>query len=212
MTKERRVRAFAWGLSAVVETVAVIAWGSTYLWELSDLSIYQIFPLLGLSAFSLMWSHYIAAAVRQHYQLDKTVLKSYFEVTSTVVLTAILLHPGLLAWQLWQDGLGLPPGSELNYVIPSARWAILFGFTAFTVFLAYEFRRVFSEKSWWRFVQYASDGAMFLIFFHALKLGGALQLGWFRWIWLFYGLTLAASLAYMYAGSTPPKIEKLPKA
>lgn len=198
MTKEGKLKVFAWGLSAIVVMVAAYAWGSSYFWQFSGLSTYQIFPLLGLTAFSLMWAHYIAATVRQYFGLEKTVLKNYFEVTSAVVLTAIVLHPGLLAWQLWADGQGLPPGSELEYVIPSARWAILFGFTALGVFLLYEFRRKFETKKWWVLVQLASDVAMVMIFFHALKLGGALQLDWFRTIWYFYGLTLAGVLGCMY--------------
>jgi hypothetical protein len=198
MIEERKLRVFAWGLSAVVLAIAFVAWGETYAWRFSRLGVYQIFPLLGLTAFSLMWSHYIAAAVRQYFDLGKAVLKDYFETTSLIVLSLILLHPGLLAWQLWLDGEGLPPGSELNYVMPSARWAILFGFTALGIFLAYELRRAYEKTSWWKLVQYASDAAMILIFFHALKLGGALQIGWFRIIWYFYGVTLISAIIYMY--------------
>jgi hypothetical protein len=199
MTKAGKVQGFAWTLSVIAVAIAVVAWGNSYAWQLAQVSVYQIFPLLGLTAFSLMWVHYIASATRQYFGLGAKVLKDYFEITSAVVLTAILLHPGLLAWQLWVDGQGLPPGSELNYVIPSARWAILLGFTALTVFLTYEFRRWFATKSWWKFVQYASDAGMALIFFHALKLGGALRTDWFRAVWYFYGLTLLATLIYSYA-------------
>ncbi|HTE22344.1 MAG TPA: DUF2127 domain-containing protein [Candidatus Limnocylindria bacterium] len=193
-----QMREVAWGLSAAVVLIGVVAWGNSYAWQLSRLSVYQIFPLLGLTAFSLMWAHYIASALRQYFGLEPKALKDYFEITSAIVLTTILLHPGLLAWQLWLDGEGLPPGSELNYVMPSARWAILFGFTSLAVFLSYEFRRWFATKSWWKFAQYASDIAMVLIFFHALKLGGALQSDWFRAVWYLYGLTFAGALVYTY--------------
>jgi hypothetical protein len=198
MTKEGKIQVFAWGLSSVVAAIAVIAWGETYAWRLSRLSIYQFFPLLGLLAFSIMWSHYIAGFIRRYFGVEKAVLKNYFEVTAAVVAAAILLHPGLLAWQLWQDGFGLPPGSEWNYVEPAARWAILLGFMALSLFLVFEFRRVYEARPWWKYVEYASDGAMFLIFFHGLRLGGALQLNWFRAVWYFYGLTLLASLVYIY--------------
>lgn len=198
MTRERKVLVFAWGLSVTVTLIAFIAWGDMYSWKLSNLTLYQIFPLLGLLAFSLMWAHYIASVVRQHFGVDKAVLRSYFEITSSVVLAAILLHPSLLALQLWIDGKGLPPFSEINYVVSSARWAIFFGFTALTVFLSYEFRRWYGTKPWWKFVEYASDAAMILIFFHALKLGGTLMTGWFRTVWYFYGVTLLGALIYIY--------------
>jgi hypothetical protein len=198
MTKEQKVQVFAWGLTATATAVAVIAWGETYGWRMSRLSIYQLFPLLGLVAFSVMWSHYVVGVTRRLLGVEKAAVALYFEVTAAVVLGAILLHPGLLAWQLWLDGFGLPPGSEWNYVEPAARWAILFGFTALSLFLLFEFRRFYDKRPWWKYVEYLSDGAMVLIYFHALRLGGTLQIGWFRAIWYFYGLTFFGSLVYIY--------------
>jgi hypothetical protein len=196
--KERNLQLFAWGVSLAALAVAIIAWGQGIRWKFSDLSTYQIFPVFGLAAFSLMWSHYIASVTRQYFALDKAVLRAYFEATSLAVLIAILIHPGLLTWQLWRDGLGLPPGSELNYVQSSLRWAVLLGMTALLVFVAYEFRRKFGGRKWWKYVQYATDAAMLMIFIHALNLGGQLQSGWFRGVWYFYGVTLIGSLAYTY--------------
>lgn len=116
-----------------------------------------------------------------------------------MVLVAILLHPGLLIWQLWRDGFGLPPGSYLrNYVAPNMAWVALLGTISLLVFLSYELRRIFATKRWWRFVQYASDIAMLAVFYHGLRLGSNLQRGWFKWLWLAYGLTLALALIYIY--------------
>jgi hypothetical protein len=178
-----------------------MAWGQTYGWRLNNLSIYQIFPLLGLLAFSLMWVHYIAGVARRYWGVPKIALKSYFDITSAAVLALILLHPVLLAWQLWSDGAGLPPGSELNYVVPSARWAILFGFAALTLFLLFELRRKLEDTRWWLIIEHGSNLAMVLIFFHALKLGGALQIDWFRFIWYFYGVTFVLALLFIYGTS-----------
>lgn len=194
----RQLQIIAWSLSIGVVIVAVTAWGQDNNWQLSGLNNYQLFPLFGLVAFSLMWSHYIAAAIRQSFRIDRIVLKNYFETTSLVVLAAILLHPGLLAWQLWRDGLGLPPGSELRYVAPALGVYVVIAMISLVVFLAYEFRRVFGEKPWWKFVQYASDIAIFLIFLHSLKLGSQLQTGWMRGVWYFYGVALAAALVCIY--------------
>ncbi len=189
----------AWGMALGAVTLAVIAWGQGFGWQFSGLSTYQIFPIFGLLAFSLMWSHYMAAALRMYFKLDRAVLKTYFEVTSLAVLAAIITHPGLLAWQLWRDGSGLPPGSELHYVAADKSIWIVFAMVSLFIFLAYEFRRQFGQKPWWKFVQYASDIAIFLILLHALNLGTQLQSGWFRAVWYFYGVTLLGAIVYIYS-------------
>jgi hypothetical protein len=195
---KRQLQTFAWLVSSAAVATAVVAWGHVYDWQLQGLSIYQLFPLFGLMAFSLMWAHYIASVARQHFGLEKDVLTDYFELTSGMVLVLILAHPGLLAWQRWRDGFGLPPGSEIDYLGPLMRSSIILGMVALTAFLAYEFRRVFMTKKWWRYVEFATDTAMVLIYIHALRLGGQLQTGWFRGVWVFYGVTLGGSLAYIY--------------
>ncbi|HUP26081.1 MAG TPA: hypothetical protein VM124_00345 [Candidatus Limnocylindrales bacterium] len=206
----RRLQIFAWSLSITVTVIAVIAWGQSNSWQLSGLSTYQIFPLLGLLAFSIMWSHYVAAVLRLYYKYDKGLLSRYFEVTSLVVLASILLHPGLLGWQLWRDGLGLPPANELHYVAPDMRLYIIIAMISYVIFLAYEFRRKFGARTWWKYIAYASDTAMILIFIHSLKLGSQLQMGWFRAVWYLYGLTLLGCLAYIY--SQKAKLKKANQA
>jgi hypothetical protein len=208
MKKEQGVQLFAWSLSIAVSVIAFIAWGQGISWHLGRLSSYRLFPLFGLLAFSLMWSHYIASVVRQYFGVNKGVLHTYFEVTSFAVLTAILVHPGLLAWQLWRDGLGLPPGSELAFVSPQKKLYIIFAFTALTIFLAYEFRRLFHERAWWKYVEYLTDAAMVLIFLHSLNLGSQLQMGWLRPVWYFYGATLGLALIYIYYRKFQPNIAK----
>ena len=201
MNKSRKLQLGAWGLSLITCAVAFIAWGQGNRWHFDDLSSYNLFPLFGLLAFSLMWSHYIIAAVRQYTGIEKKYIQSYFSATAWAVLAFILLHPGLLIWQLWRDGFGLPPGSYLrNYVAPNAAWAALLGSVSLFIFLAYELHRKFKQKPWWKYVQYLSDIAMFFIFFHALRLGRQLRPDWFRMVWWVYGVSLAAALLYNYAG------------
>jgi hypothetical protein len=195
---EKQLKVGAWALSAVVALLAFIAWGQGLNWQFSGLTAYQFFPLFGLLAFSIMWSHYIAAVARMYSGIEKSKLNSYFEITSLLVLLAILIHPGLLAWQLWEDDLGLPPASELNYVGPALKAAVILGMIAWVIFLTYEFRRKFSDKVWWKYVEYASDTAMILIFWHGLRLGHQISGGWFRIVWFFYGITLILSLIYIH--------------
>lgn len=203
--KERNLQLFAWGLSAVAAIIAVVAWGQSVRWQVSDIDSYRLFPLFGLVAFSLMWTHYIASVARQHFNIDKKALHRYFETTSLVVLAAILAHPGLLAWQLWRDGLGLPPASELNFVSTNMRLYIIFAFTALLIFLAYEFRRWYQDRAWWQYIEKATDVAMVLVFLHSLHLGSQLQSGWLVPIWYFYGVTLGLSLVYIYYQKFKPR-------
>src|SRR3989344_5422163 len=96
----KQLNIFAWGLSFAAIALAILAWGQTYEWDVIGISTYLLFPLFGLLAFSLMWSHYIASALRQYLKIDKSALHNYLEITSLLVLVFILLHPGLLTWQL----------------------------------------------------------------------------------------------------------------
>ncbi len=197
--KARKLQGGAWGLSTLAGIVAIVAWGAGIRWNIGRLSAYQIFPVFGLMAFSLMWAHYITAAVRAYLKLPKEALKSYFEITSLFVLLCLIVHPGLLIFQLWHDGFGLPPFSYLNnYVAKKNTVAALLGSIGLVIFLAFELHRWFSEKSWWKYVQYASDIGMGLIFIHALKLGRQLQPGWFRVVWWIYGISLLGALVYIY--------------
>jgi hypothetical protein len=193
-----RIRQFAWTLVAITCGLAVVAWGQTYEWQLSSLTLYQIFPLLGLLAFSIMWTHYLAGAVREKAGLQKEALSSYFRRTSLVVLALICLHPGLLVFQLFRDGAGLPPGSYNSYVGPGMAWLVMLGTVSLLVFLAFEFHRIFGPRSWWQYVADASDLAMIAIFYHGLRLGSQLQQGWFRYVWWFYGLVLVVVLVRKY--------------
>lgn len=194
--KSINLRLFAWGLAILVSTMAVFAWGQSYRWRLGSLGILQIFPLLGLLAYSLMWAHYLTSFVRTQLGLERIVLKTYLEVTSFVVLVCIVLHPGLLVFKLWQNGLGLPPSSYFTYVGKGLAPAVTLGSISLMIFLAYELRRKFAKSSWWKCVVWANAAAMIAIFVHGLKLGGQLMGGWYRGVWLFYGVLLISLFVY----------------
>ncbi len=193
------VLAVGWVLSSVVIVLAILAWAQGISWQFGSLNSYQLFPLFGLIAFGLMWSHYIVSAVRQLLAVDAGITKRYYELTSWLVLVALLLHPGLLIWQLFSDGLGLPPGSYMhNYVAPGLRWAALLGTVCLGVFIVYELGRHLRLSKIQPYLQYASDAAMVGIFAHSLRLGSSLQRGWIRGVWLIYAVTFGVSLVYTY--------------
>jgi len=190
------IKFFAWGLAVLVAGLGIFAWGQSYNWKLSNLGILQIFPLLGLLAFSLMWAHYMTSFVRIQLGQERKVLNSYLEITSFVVLLCLVLHPGLLIYKLWQSGLGLPPSSYFNYVGKGQATAVALGSISLMIFLAYELRRKFAKSSWWKYVVVANACAMVAIFIHGFKLGGQLMSGWYRGVWLVYGVLLIALFVY----------------
>lgn len=195
--KGSAVRLAVWGLVAVVVIAASGVWYQQRLADGQTLTVYAIFPLLGLLAFSLMWTHYIAGALRRLAGMSKTALARYSAMTSWAVLFLILLHPGLFWWQLGQDGYGWPPISHLLvYTGEPARFALLLGVLALLAFLVFELHRKYASRKWWRWVERANIAAMMAIWVHALLLGGELSVSWYMWLWYGYGVSLVAAVIY----------------
>lgn len=178
--------------------LAIVAWGQSYGWRLLPINNYVLFPLLGLLAFSIMWSHYVASSIRQWFGLPKPVLARYFRLTSLAVLVCLCLHPGLLIYQRFRDGYGLPPGSYQSYVAPGLKWVVVLGVVSLLVFLAFELHRWYAQRSWWHWVTEAGDLAMLAIVYHGFRLGGQLQEGWFHTVWWLYAVVLVLVVGRNY--------------
>lgn len=187
----------AWALGGVVSALALLAWGNGLGWQLSALTPYSLFPLFGLLAFSLMWTHYILLALRVY--TDAPGVPLYAAVTQRIVLFSLFAHPGILVFMLYRDGFGLPPGSYTAYVGDRLVGYALLGTVAWLAFIAYEFKRWFTERPWWRWVLAANAVAMIAIIIHALHLGGDLQSGWYRTTWYVYEALLLLAYAYLLA-------------
>lgn len=186
----------SWLLGAVVTIFALAAWGQTYNWHVWPLNAYIIFPLFGLLAYSLMWSHYVIGYLGSRLGWNRQDVRNYFRYSGGLVLVLICLHPGLLIIQRYRDGYGLPPGSYLTYVAPAMRWLTLLGTASLLAFLAFELRRWYGQKRWWPWVERAGDAAMLAIFYHGLRLGSSFVQDWFRVIWWLYGVGLIMILVH----------------
>ncbi len=207
MIKANKLLVGSWGLGGVVSAAAIIVW----IQAMGKLHItsYSLFPVFGLLAFSLMWTHYIIGAFRRYSDVPFSALKQYFKITGVVVLACILLHPVLLIFQLWRDGFGLPPNSYLeHYVAPGGKLAVLLGSMSLIILLLFELKRWYGKKPWWKFVEYAQIVAMLVMFYHALTLGGALQIGWYHTLWLFYGVTFFIAISYGFIFNTRKEEKK----
>ncbi len=196
-SRDRLSLNFAWAISGAASLLAIYVWGAMANWHVS-FQAYQLFPLLGLLAFSIMWGHYVASFVRRRLGVRPAVLSPYFKSTSLIVLALLFLHPGILILQRFRDGFGFPPHSYESYVAPGLGWVTLLGTVSWLAFIAFEFRRFFSDRTWWKYVPIAGDIAMLAIVYHGLRIGDHLQMGWYRGVWLGYGLVLAIVLGYNY--------------
>lgn len=186
----------AWVVYWFVVLVAIVAWGSGFAWDFSNLNAYLFFPLLGLLAWSIMWTHYFLGFL-SHYSKAFKMSKFYKDMTGYKVLALILLHPGLLAFAQWQSGQGFPPSSYIKYVGSAMMLSIIFAEIALVTFLSFDvFRRIKNRpviQRNWRWVSLSQMVAMALIFMHSLKLGQNLQAGWFRYYWILLGILLIPS-------------------
>jgi hypothetical protein len=192
----RRFQYLLWLLGILTLTAAVTVWAQVRL-SGGELSLYDIFPLFGLTAFGLMWSHYIGGALRRYFKLPPEVSASYVKITGWFVLILIVLHPALFFVQLWLDGLGLPPSSYLEvYTTAVTRISLLLGTVSLLAFLAFELHRIFKKAKWWPVIEYINMAAMLAIFYHGFILGGELNVVWFRIIWVFYLITFMAAIVY----------------
>jgi hypothetical protein len=189
--------AFAIALTTVSALVALLVWGGSYGWHIPLDSFYVLFPLLGLLAFSIMWAQYMVATVQQIAR-SSTNLQRYYQYTGWLFLGLIILHPSLLIAQRFMDGYGLPPHSYETYVAPSLAWLTLLGSACLFIFLAYSARQYLHKYSWWRYVSILNDVAVLGIFYHSIRLGSQLQIGFFRFVWYFYGISLVIAIAYKY--------------
>lgn len=181
-----------WALFTVVTVLSVTAWAEFRHWQFDRLSLFALFPLFGLLAWSIMWTHYAVGAVSQLNGMPRN--KQYSKISAAIVLACILLHPTLLAIAMWQSTGKLPPDSFYGYVAPSLKYAVAFGSLGLIIFLSFDVFKRLRNKPWvdrnWRWISVSQMIAMILIFIHGLALGQNLQAGWFQLWWIVLGALL----------------------
>lgn len=190
---KRYNRQVEWALGAFVVVSTVAAWLANTGIQ-NGVTLYDIFPPLGILAFGLMWTHYVMGTIRRYAGLVPDKDRTYMALSMGLVLGLIIMHPMLLFIALYNDGLGLPPAS---YMQVYERELVFVGLGVFglMIFLAYEFKRVFGQKKWWTIVDWAQIVGMGAIFVHGLGLGSDVRSG-YAFVWWFYGITLLAAVAY----------------
>lgn len=188
---------FAFGLVILMWLLSTVAWVQNTPTALTTPSTYDIFPVFGLLGFSALLTTYVVNAVSTYWKVPHEKLASYYQNIGYAILILILAHPTALLVRLFMDGFGLPPSSYSSYVSADYVWVVWLGTISLFIFMAFEFHRWFSRRGWWKWVVYANDIAMLLVFYHGLTLGTELRSGWFRYVWWLYGLILVLTLVYL---------------
>ena len=188
-------RIIEWLLGLVVIVSSLAVWLVEREPDFASLTIYEIFPPLGLLAFGLMWTHFVMGALRRYAGVEKGGGGMYMALSMGVVLSLIILHPLLLWIGLYSDGYGLPPGSHIA-AYQSQLLYVGLGTIGLVIFLSYELKRFFGEKGWWKYIEWIQIVGMVAIFVHAIGLGSELRLDWFMAVWVLYGITLAVAVGY----------------
>ncbi|CAN5609807.1 hypothetical protein BH23PAT2_BH23PAT2_09690 [soil metagenome] len=186
-------RNLPWVLFVIVLFIPAIAWMQNLGWQPARITAFSLFPLLGIWAWSIMWTHYAYGAIRlKNPQFRENIL--YSKLSGYIVLLLLLAHPGILAWEQ-KKRLGiLPPGSFFSYVANSMRIFIVLGTIGLVIFLSYEFFDRLQEKTWVqknrRWISLSQMIAMGLIFIHGLGIGQNINSGWLELYWIMLGLLL----------------------
>lgn len=175
----------------LVTSLTLLAWNANFKGNLGGFSLPS---LLAILAFSFMWVHYLAAHLKANYEPELN-LGSSTKLTQYFVLIAIIAHPIAIILRLKESGYGLPPSSFKTFFGQSGTFFISLGTLALIAFLAYELKKYLENKPQvWSKILKLNDLAMVLIVIHGFRLGLVIDSTWFKYVWLFYGI----SLLYFY--------------
>lgn len=171
--------------------------------------LFEIFPVLGLIAFSTMWLHIVGGPFRE--TLERYFdYKKFMTISSIIVLICIILHPLLIYVGFWLIGV---KGSGFTYAPDDKQYLIWFAITAWIIFVGYDILKKFKNTDFfvrhWQIVKFIATLGFFLILFHSLGLGRNLQAGTLRYVWIFYGIT--ASIAAIYTYGIQPFLKRKEK-
>lgn len=187
-------------LNISVLVLIVTAW----LQSIGDgLSLIDVASLLGVTAFGLMWVHYMTAVIAPRPSGTRDM---QYIVSRIVVLIAILVHPLLINIYLVTNDYGLPPDAYEKLV--GSTLPVLIAWVALAAFISFELRGKLLRFA--RPIFHANILAMFLIAIHGFWIGMVLMSSWFIWVWaaLIASFAVIASILYMryYADNSARKV------
>ena len=184
----------------LIVLLPVYFWGDSFAWDLSRLNLYLLFPLLGMLAFSIMWTQVVVGTFKEKFGN----VNKFFSRTGVAVFLLFFFHPVLaIVAQFKSVGL-LPLQSLFDLVGPVQKKFLILGMIAFTIFILYEVvLRVAALKrirKLNKFFEIASEFGVILVFIHSINLGSHLQEGFLKYVWWFYGITAILMIGWKHFG------------
>lgn len=135
-----------WLLGAVVTVASVAVWVSGL--KSTGLNAYSLFPLFGLLAWSIMWTHYAYGVLMARFGFERNRL--YQKVSTKIVFACLWLHPGILIYQLWVTTQTLPPASLVEYMGRANAMLLVGALVAWLTFLSFDVLIRFKKNPFWR--------------------------------------------------------------
>jgi predicted heme/steroid binding protein len=197
MNTQAHSRIIPWLLGGFVSAVTLMVWLSGL--GVTGLNGLSLFPLFGLLAWSIMWTHYVYGVMMVRFGYERNRL--YQKISTKIVFACLWLHPGILIYQLWASNRTLPPSSLIDYMGQANTMLLIGAIVAWLTFLSFDVlikfkKRPFWQKHWW-WVSVSQAFAMAAIYGHAIKLGRHIQVDWFKAYWAALGLILVPSIVYL---------------
>jgi hypothetical protein len=181
----------------IVLLIPIYVWGDSFAWDFSILSLFLLFPLLGLLAFSVMWTQVFVGAFEKH--IGKYFnLGRFYAKTGLAVLILFVSHPLIALIALWNATGSANP---FNLISESQAVYLILAMIAFATFIAFEITLRWKHKTIQRFkpwVENASAIGVILVWIHSINIGSHTQGGWFMYLWWFYGITGVLMIAYSF--------------
>ena len=187
---------YRWVVITMLILLPLLSWLNIYNFQ-PQLTARAIFPLLGVWAWLIMWTHYVFWWFEKRNKSIKPSQK-YNQISMQLVLVLILLHPGLLAWEQYRLFGLLPPDSFTLYVAPELQVFVSMGSLALLLFLVYEVTQRLRNSDWFKrqrgWVSISQAVAMTLVFIHGIMIGDTVLHSWMLGIWVFLGVMLTPLL------------------
>lgn len=157
-----------------------------------SVSIFSLFPLFGLLAFTLLWLHAISGVfepwLRKYINFDR-----YVQITSGIIFICIILHPLFLL---------IPSNFNFSQIFAYGEKYVWLAIIGWFLLITYDIGKILKKYNFfsrnWNNILLISTIGFLLIFFHSLGIGDDLQTGPLRTVWIFYGITAISATIYTY--------------
>lgn len=175
---------FVFGIAVALSVTAIAAWAEPFQGRLWPMSPYAASPLFDMLAFCFLVTYVLTLCLQPWLGAHGRQL---VRILACITLVMLLLHPGLLFWQLWRDGFGLPPMSYLHFYTEDQLVGVVFGAAGYlltALALVYGLRRTAVASRAVTVLLCIGAAGMF---WYSLLNNVFVQESWFAGLWIVLG-------------------------